>query len=177
MRLQILAQPFFFHRSLLAATDLGAFAIEHHDVPRSEVIAVITFSGIAGRRAEIIEVGSGTSGMELVVADGGARPPLLPAPGGIVALRKLLCGAALVCVVACGKNSSRNAVQKLGRRFRARKIGAVGDIACADEDGGRLVIFLASCGFAPMANIRTAQNSISRNLELLVLFFMLRVSF
>src|SRR5271156_2573669 len=157
MRLQILVQPFFFHRSLLAAADFGAFAIEHDDVPRSKFVAVITFGWIAGRRAEIIEVGRGASGMELVVADGGARPPLLPAPGGIVALRELLGGAALVCVVARRKNRTGNAVEKLGSRLGAGKVRAVGDVTSAHQHDIRIALFLRRGGLR--ADARNKSNA------------------
>src|ERR1700683_1410542 len=146
MRLQIVAQTFLFDCIWVAASDFVEFIIEDQDVPHSYLVAVVTFGWIASRRAEIIEVRSGTAGMELVVADGGARPPLLPAPGGIVAFRELLGGAAFVSIVTGGEHRAGYAIEKLRRCFRTRKIRAVGDIACADEDGGCLVIFLASCG-------------------------------
>src|SRR5580700_11539203 len=98
MRFQVVAQPFFLDGTLLAASDFGAFSIDPDDVPRSEFVAVITPGWIARCSAEIIEIRSRASGVELVVADRGARPPLLPTPGGIVAFGELLGGATLVCV-------------------------------------------------------------------------------
>src|ERR1700675_2696098 len=99
MRFQVLAQPFFFDGTLLAPSDFSAFAVEHHDVPGSEFVAVITLGWVARRRSEIIEVRSRATGMELVIADGRARPRLLPAPRRVVAVRELLGRAAFVSII------------------------------------------------------------------------------
>src|ERR1700722_11542524 len=69
VRLQVRAQPFFFHRTSLAATDLRALAVQHDDMPRTEFVAVIALARVAGICAEIIEIRCGAAEMKLVVAD------------------------------------------------------------------------------------------------------------
>ena len=68
MSLQILLQPFFLRRADAAAARGPALAIEHHDVPRAQVVTVIAGLGIARGRAEIVEVGRRAAGMKIMIA-------------------------------------------------------------------------------------------------------------
>ena len=58
MRGKVLLQPCFFRRALSATTQLfgATIGIEHNDVPRAEVVAVIAFSVIAGASIPIAKI-------------------------------------------------------------------------------------------------------------------------
>src|ERR1700732_887869 len=53
MCLQICAQPVLFRRTGLAATDFCALTVQHDDVPRADLVAVIAPARVAGTCAEI----------------------------------------------------------------------------------------------------------------------------
>jgi hypothetical protein len=133
MRLQILLQPFFLWRADAAAAGGLALAVEHHDVPRAQVVAVRAGLGIARGGAEIIEVGRRAAGMEIMIAGGRARARFVTAPCGPVAILEFLRGAVGIDVVANGEHRAGNFVEEFCSGFCAGKIGAVGDVARADE--------------------------------------------
>src|SRR5438874_8778993 len=69
-----------------AAVDGAAVAVEGHDVPGAEVIAVPALSRLPGGGAEVPEVAGGLRRVVVVVARHRMGTVLEPAPGGVVAL-------------------------------------------------------------------------------------------
>src|SRR5256885_15854572 len=56
-------------------------AVQYHDVPVAQVVAVVALAGGPSRRAEIVEVRLGAPLLVLDLAGRGARPRLMAAPG------------------------------------------------------------------------------------------------
>jgi hypothetical protein len=135
MRLQILLQPFFLRRAGAAAAGGPALGVEHHDVPRAQVVAVRAGLGIARGGAEIIEVGRSVAGIEIMIAGRWVRARFVTAPCRPVAILEFLRAAVGIDVVAYGEHRAGNFVEQLGSGFCAGKIAAVGDVARADEHG------------------------------------------
>src|SRR5229473_7508188 len=76
---QISAQPPNLARTRVAAPNVLALAVQHNDVPRSQLITIIATLG-SRRRAEVIEVRPRARGVEFVIARRRPRSRLHPAP-------------------------------------------------------------------------------------------------
>src|SRR6266851_5507312 len=138
MRGEIGAQPFFLRRTGFAATVVLAPAVQHDDVPCSEVVAVVAGLWVAGSGAEIIEVRRGAGGTKFMVAGSRTRAGFRAAPRLVVA-GEIFLAAAGVGKIADGHDSAGDFVEELCRGFRTREILAIRDIARADEDCSLLV--------------------------------------
>jgi len=134
MSAEVRTQPFFLLRALLASAYLVAFAVEHDDVPRPQVIAVVAFLWITRIRTEIVEVWRGAVGMKFVVSYRRKRSVFVASPGGLLAIPEFLRGAAFVSVVACGEYDAWNRVEKLRCGFSARQILASGNVTSSHEN-------------------------------------------
>src|SRR5580692_8044652 len=99
MSLQIGAQPFFFSRLGLTASNFRALAVQHDDVPGAKFVAIKSLSGIAGVRAKVIEIRRRASRMEFVIADRRPGACFVAPPSRVVAFGKLLRSAFFVCIV------------------------------------------------------------------------------
>ncbi len=157
VRLEVRAQPFFLRRPGVAAANFRTFAVQHDDVPGAQLVAVITLFWITGIRAEVVEVSSGAAGMKFMIANRWVCSGFLASPRGVIAFGKLLGRALFVSVVACGEYRARNRLEKLGGRFSAGKIRAVGNIARTDENNGLITLLLPQGGVVPRDNIKMAQ--------------------
>src|SRR5260370_971714 len=80
VRGEIGAQPFLLRRTGFAAADVLAFAVQHDDVPCSEVVAVVAGLWVAGSGAKIIEVRRGAGGTKFMVARRRTRAGFRAAP-------------------------------------------------------------------------------------------------
>src|SRR5258708_9475921 len=138
VRGEIGAQPFLLRRTGFAAADVLALAVQHDDVPRSEVVAVVAGLWVAGSGAKIIEVRRGAGGTKFMVAGRRTRAGFRAAPRFVVA-GEIFLAAAGVGKIADGHDSAGDFVEELCRGLRTGKILAIRDIACADEDCGLLV--------------------------------------
>src|SRR5579864_8756560 len=87
---QVPRQPLRLGRIRLAPTYLRALAVQHHDVPRPQFVAVIRFTRIACRGAEISRISRPTALVILVIPRRRTRALLEPSPRWPVALGKLL---------------------------------------------------------------------------------------
>src|SRR5688572_5151924 len=115
---QVGPEPLFLGAPGPAAADRGAVAVEDHDVPGTEVVAVPALPGLPGRRPEVPVVTGGPGGVVVVVAGHGAGPVLVATPGRGVAVLELAGRAVVVDVVAGGVHDGRrvtgNGVEELG---------------------------------------------------------------
>ncbi len=143
---EIGAQPALLRRAG-GAGHHGAVAVEHHDVPGAEVVAVVAAAGAARAAAEVREVRRRAGRPVLVVADARPGDRLQPAPAPVVRRGERGRGAALVLVVAeRGDDVGHRALREAGRgglaAARRRAVAAVegrvgrvaGDVARSDED-------------------------------------------
>src|SRR5690348_11799840 len=133
MRGEVGAKPSFLGRAGFASTNAVALAVQHHDVPRAEFVAVVAGLVTAGKRAEIFKVRRRTRGMELMIARCGARARPDAAPGFVVA-SEVFPAAVGISEVADSHDGSGNLVQQFGGGFRASKSPAVGDVTGADQN-------------------------------------------
>jgi hypothetical protein len=101
-------------RTLIAAADRVAVAVENDDMPGAEVIAIVPLVGVSGGRAEVLVVAGGSRGVVVVVAGGRASAGLVTAPGRRVALGELAGCAVLIGVIAGGEHRAGDAVQQVG---------------------------------------------------------------
>ena len=113
-------------------------AVQGHDVPSAQVVAVITEAEVARVGAEVIEVRCGARRIVLVIAWTGTRAPLVPPPRFVVAVGEVRSASGGIRVVAGREDGALNAVeQSAGRLGRSSAVViALPDVAGADEDGG-----------------------------------------
>src|SRR5207247_11197983 len=64
----------------------GDVAVEHHDVPIPQVVAVVELARIAGGGPEVLPVRGGPGAEPLHVPDGGSGAVLVLSPGGAIAV-------------------------------------------------------------------------------------------
>src|SRR5207249_9103010 len=76
VRRELAAQPLFLRR----AGAHGDVAVQHHDVPGAEIVAVVALPGVARRAAEIREIAARARGQVVFVTRRRARPRPLPPP-------------------------------------------------------------------------------------------------
>src|SRR5580704_7220520 len=88
---EVLAQPFLLTRSRLATSYFLALAVENHNVPGSEFVAVVAIFRIARSRAKVLKVEGCPSGVKFVIADGRPSARLYAAPGPFVAFEIFFC--------------------------------------------------------------------------------------
>ncbi len=81
-------------RARLAAAGSIAIAVDDHNVPGAQIVAVVALPGLAGRRAEISKITGGVLYAVLVVAKCGARARLVAAPGLLVTVGEVAVGPA-----------------------------------------------------------------------------------
>jgi hypothetical protein len=98
---EIVAQPASLRRAATAASHpvLVAVAVEGHDVPASSIVAVVAPAGPPCPPSEVVEIGPCPCGEVIMVARRGSGALLVRAPGGLVAVSKLLCCAGGLDVV------------------------------------------------------------------------------
>src|SRR5205085_7961370 len=84
---QIGAQPLLLRRAWRATSAL-AVAIEHNNMPRPEIIAVISFGWVSGHRSPIIEIPARISGHILVVPRGWLCTRFVSTPGRVIIICK-----------------------------------------------------------------------------------------
>src|SRR5207247_8288081 len=133
MRSEVSPEPLLLGR----ARAHGDVAVERHDVPRAEIVAVVSLGGIARRGAEVAEVvGGGRARVILVVAERGGGADLVPAPARVVAVLVVRERAARVDIVAEGEHGARSRVEDGGRGLIAAG-AARGDGPGPDERRGR----------------------------------------
>ena len=113
-----------------------AIAVQDHDVPRAEVVAVVARLPVARRRTEVVEVRRGARRPVVVISEGRARAGPMASPRRSVALAELGERPGLVGVVSEREDRAVDPVEQLGRLLRAAA-AAVGDVTRADEDGIR----------------------------------------
>src|SRR5207249_9447115 len=83
-------------------------AVERHDVPGAEIVAVVSLGGIARRGPEVGEVvRGGRARVILVVAKRGRRARLVPAPARGVADLVIGDGTARGYIVVVGRSGGR----------------------------------------------------------------------
>ena len=86
-------------------------------MPIAQIVAVVTFVAVAGRRSEVVEIAGSPERVVFVVAGSGLRAILVTTPGWFVAILKLCRRSVLICVIARREHRPRDAVQEGGRRF------------------------------------------------------------
>ena len=107
-------------------------AVQHHDVPVAQVVAVVALAGCPGRRAEIVEIRLRAALLVLDLARRRAGARLVAAPGGVVALVEPILGAVVVREVAGGEDRARDPIEQRGGR-RVVAVPAGRDVARADQ--------------------------------------------
>src|SRR5947207_12256596 len=106
-------------------------AVQRHDVPVAQVVAVVALAGGPSRRAEIVEVRLGAALLVLDLAGRGAGARLMAAPGRVVALVEPIPGAVVVREVAGSEDGARDPVEQRGGRGVVA-VPARRDVARAD---------------------------------------------
>src|SRR3972149_1423253 len=124
-------------RGVGAAADEPAVAVEHDQVPRTEVVTVVPELRITRGRAEIPEVAPRARGAVIVVAERRSRSRAVASPAGMIAVRELLVGPELVGIVTGREHRARNGVEQPRRGF-IPEAPAARDVTCADQHGGNL---------------------------------------
>jgi len=135
VRGEILLEPGFFGRAFGASPELAgtAVGVEDDDVPRAEIVAVITFSGISGLSIPIAKIAGSRGTVIFVVAGSRARAGFEPAPGWTVAFEEFFIGAALVSQISSGEDSAGNRVDKFGGGFGGGEVRAANNVSRANE--------------------------------------------
>jgi hypothetical protein len=153
---QVFTKPFLLLGTLVAGWGavpeeprVRAFAVDHDNVPRAEVVAVIPLLEVPTRNlprpvlprlSPVLEETRRPVGDVLVITDSGAGPipQRRPAPGLVIATEGLV-AAAKVGKVAGGKDSSGwISFQDFGGCLGALRVPAVVNVARSDENLGRL---------------------------------------
>src|SRR6185295_6427974 len=98
----------------------GDEAVQRHDMPSPEPVAVIAPALWTGVFAEIVVIGSSVIGQIIVVARRGPRSGLVTSPARLVALLKLLGGSRRIRVIADGEHRAGNLIEQPRGRDRAR---------------------------------------------------------
>ena len=102
-------------------------------MPAPELVAVITFAGLARRHAKILEVVSGTYGMEFMIA--GRRPcaAFHAAPCFVVA-GKVFWRAVGIGEVTDSHHRTRNFLQELCGGLSTSEVAAIRNVAGSDQN-------------------------------------------
>src|SRR6516225_4091525 len=156
--LQVFTQPLFLLGTLITRwcagpeePRVGTFAVDHYDVPRAKVEAVIRFFKVPTRNLPglvlpclppVLVETRRPVGYVLVIADSGAGPvpQRRPAPCRVIASEGRV-AAAEVGKVSGGKDSSRRiSFQDLSSRQGTRWVPAIVNVAGSDENLGRFGI-------------------------------------
>src|SRR3989442_9225430 len=135
---QIFPQPLLLLRpgSATAEARGTAVCVEYNDVPRAEVIAVITLAFRPRSGSPVLKVRGGSlRGSVLVIAQRRARPPLEAPPSRIVAVLKVAPAPRFVRQVAGGKDYARNLLDQLRRGPGPLGSFATGNVSRSDQDG------------------------------------------
>jgi hypothetical protein len=132
-RRQVGREPLALRIGLVATADLIAQAVEDHDVPVAQLVAVVALARLTSSGAEVGEVGARARGVVVMVAGRGTCPRLICSPSRVVAVRELLTSPVGVGVVAGGEHGSGNAIDEVRGLLVASTRGANGDVACSDE--------------------------------------------
>jgi len=155
---QVFTKPFLLLGTLVAGWSavpeeprVRAFAVDHDNVPRAEVVAVISLLQVPARNlpglvlprlSPVLEETRRPVGDVLVITDSGAGPipQRRPAPGLVIAAEGLV-AAAKVSKVAGGKDSSgRISFQDLSGCLGGCWVPAIVNVAGSDENWGRFGI-------------------------------------
>lgn len=128
-------EPLALAGGSFASAHVIAFAVQHDDVPGTQVVAVETVSGWAGRGAEILEIKEVTDGVEFVIAGSGPSARLGAAPGSVVA-GEIFLRAVGIRQVAYSHDGARDLIEEFGGGLGAGEVAAVGDVTCTNERGG-----------------------------------------
>src|SRR4029453_725510 len=120
---------------LLGMPACGDRAVQRHDVPAPQCVAVVAAAFRAGVLAEVIEVRLSASGQVIVVAGGGSCAHLVTAPACLVKAAKLFGGPSRNSGSAHGEHCARDAIEQVPRCDCAGAAGnlTVGDITRTDE--------------------------------------------
>jgi hypothetical protein len=132
---EIGAKPFFLGRTRFAAAYVFAFAVEHDDVPRTELVAVVAKLRISHGSTEVIKIRGRAGGVKFMIAGRGTRTRFYAAPGLVVAFEIFL-AAIGISEVPRSEDRTGSFLEQLGGGFCAGEIPAIGDVARTDEDGG-----------------------------------------
>src|SRR3990170_8271044 len=122
IRGQVRTQPLLLWRAN-AATDEGAVAIEHHNMPATQVVAVVALSGLTSGRSEVVEVAGRPGSVVVMVASRRRRPCLMAAPGRVIVVGELGVRAGTVGVVPQREYRAWDSIQQFGRRLVTRPAG------------------------------------------------------
>src|SRR5439155_5036901 len=115
----------------------GNEAVERHDVPRAEIVAVVPLGGIARRGPEVGEViGGGRARVVLVIAKRGGGARFVPPPARGIAVLEVRERSARVNVVADREDGAGDRVED-GRRGRITSGGAARNGPGPNERDGR----------------------------------------
>src|SRR4029077_9913074 len=112
---------------------LSTFAIEDNDMPASELVAVITFAGLARRHAKILEVVGGTCGMKFMIAGRRPRAAFHAAPCFVVA-GEVFWRAIGIGEVTDSNHRARNFLPELCGGPSTREDAAIRNVAGADQN-------------------------------------------
>src|SRR5262249_41170258 len=111
VRRKIGAQPLLLRRPSLAAADITAVAVDHDEMPGAEIVAVVAFGRVAGRRAKVREVAGRARGMILVMAGGWMGAAFVSPPGGVITVVVLIERAVGVGVIPRREDRARDRVK------------------------------------------------------------------
>src|SRR5206468_11433885 len=113
---------------------IGVRAVQHDDVPRPEIVALVAGLGRVARGCtEIGEIRDrGGAGVVFVVAGRRVRAGLVAAPRGVIAVLVVRCRPVGEGVVADREHGAGNRVED-GRRGRVAGGGTAGDVPRPDE--------------------------------------------
>src|SRR5262245_53791138 len=104
---QVCPQPPF----LLGPSLAGQIAVQCHDVPRPQVVAIIPLPRRSSPGTEVREVGSRVVGIVIMVAGRGRGAAFVPAPRRLIAVPELFGRPFPVGMVPDGKHCPFNMIQ------------------------------------------------------------------
>ena len=107
-------------------------AVQRHDVPAPQVVAVIALRRISRRRTEVAEVSRGARRRVIEVARSRQRARVVASPGGRITVGKIGVRPGGGGIITCRKHGTGDAVEQFGRGLVAR-LRARGDVAGADQ--------------------------------------------
>src|SRR5271157_107302 len=132
---QVLAEPFFFWRSRGATAQAlyCAICVQPNDVPRAEVVAVVSLVFRPCLLTPILKICRSGGLSILVISRHGPRAGLKFSPGGVVTILKFGGGTSFVREIPSGKDCSRYAFEQLRRGASSFDVLATCDIACTHK--------------------------------------------
>jgi hypothetical protein len=118
IRYKIVAQPFLLHRAPKLRVSV---AIQRYDVPRAEIVTIVTATGGPRLFAKVLEIRERFRRAIVVIPRRWPRALAVAAPSEAVTLDKLLRASVLINIVPCREDSPADFVEQPSLNISPKK--------------------------------------------------------